>query len=79
LRSGRSVLEALGVDPYEARELADAFRRHNFSTLRAMVRHAGDRDRLLDISRSGRQELEENLRRDREARSARRSGDWTGG
>ena len=79
LRSGRSVLEALGVDPYEARELADAFRRHNFSTLRAMVRHTGDRDRLLDISRSGRQELEENLRRDREARAARRSGDWTGG
>jgi glutathione-regulated potassium-efflux system ancillary protein KefC len=79
LRSGRSVLEALGVDPYEARELADAFRRHNLATLRAMLRHVGDRTRLLDISRSGRQELEENLRRDRQARAARGPGGWSGG
>jgi glutathione-regulated potassium-efflux system ancillary protein KefC len=79
LRSGRSVLEALGVDPYEARELADAFRRHNLATLRTMQDHFDDQARLLDISRSGRQELEENLRRDREARAGRPPAGWSGG
>ena len=32
LRTGRHVLEALGVDRFRAREIADAFRRHNIAT-----------------------------------------------
>jgi glutathione-regulated potassium-efflux system ancillary protein KefC len=77
LRSGRQALEALGVAPYEARELADAFRRANTATLRSMQPHFRDEAKAVAIARSGREELEENLRRDRAARS-RGSGadDW---
>src|SRR5450432_1220930 len=35
LRLGRSVLERLGTDRYRARELADAFRRHNIASVEA--------------------------------------------
>jgi glutathione-regulated potassium-efflux system ancillary protein KefC len=67
LRSGRQALEALGMEPYEARELADRFRRANVATLEAMQPHFRDEAKTVAIARSGREELEENLRRDREA------------
>jgi glutathione-regulated potassium-efflux system ancillary protein KefC len=69
LRSGRAALESLGVPPFEAREFADAFRRQNLATLRAMQPHFRDEAKAVALSKSGRQELEENLRRDRAARS----------
>jgi glutathione-regulated potassium-efflux system ancillary protein KefC len=68
LRSGRQVLEALGADPYEARQVADRFRSANLATLKAMQPHFRDEGKLVAIAKSGREELEENLRRDREAR-----------
>jgi len=73
LRSGRQALEALGVDPYEAREIADRFRRSNVATLEAMRPHFGDEAKRVAIAKSGREELEENLRRDREAQVGRES------
>jgi glutathione-regulated potassium-efflux system ancillary protein KefC len=79
LRSGRQALEALGVPPYEAREVADTFRRHNVATLHAMAPHFGDEAQTVAIARSGREELEENLRRDREAQQQRQRGaGWQG-
>ncbi|MCL4744976.1 MAG: glutathione-regulated potassium-efflux system protein KefC [Burkholderiaceae bacterium] len=72
LRTGREALEALGVEPFEAREIADSFRRNNFATLRALRPHFRDEARTVALEKSGREELEENLRRDREAREARR-------
>jgi glutathione-regulated potassium-efflux system ancillary protein KefC len=71
LRSGREALEALGVAPYEARELAELFRRQNLATLAAMQPHFRDEEKAVAIVKSGRDELEENLRRDREARRQR--------
>ena len=71
LRTGRQVLEALGMAPFEARELADTFRRANVATLRALQPHFRDESKTVAIAKSGREELEENLRRDREARAAR--------
>ena len=71
LRTGRQALEALGMAPFEARELADTFRRANFATLRALQPHFRDEAKTVAIAKSGRAELEENLRRDREARAAR--------
>jgi glutathione-regulated potassium-efflux system ancillary protein KefC len=68
LRSGRQVLEALGADPYEARQMADRFRRANLATLQAMQPHFRDEGKMVAIAKSGREELEESLRRDREAR-----------
>src|SRR5262249_1953616 len=53
LRSGRQALEALGMSPYEARELADTFRRNNLATLQAMRPHFKDQEKLVDVARSG--------------------------
>jgi glutathione-regulated potassium-efflux system ancillary protein KefC len=76
LRSGRQALEVLGLPPYEARELADTFRRANLATLNAMRPHFQDQEKLVDLARSGLNELEENLRRDREARAERAKQNW---
>jgi glutathione-regulated potassium-efflux system ancillary protein KefC len=75
LKSGRAVLEALGVSPYEAREFAEVFRRQNLATLRAMLPHFRDEAKSVALVKSGRQELEENLRRDREARGELRGAE----
>ena len=69
LKSGRQALEVLGLDPFEARELGDAFRRQNLRTLHAMQPDFRDEAKSVAIAKSGRLELEENLRRDREARA----------
>ncbi len=76
LRSGRQALEALGTSPYEAREIADRFRRANLATLEAMRPAFGDEAKTVAIARSGREELEENLRRDREAQAERDRAGW---
>jgi len=76
LRSGRQALEVLGVGRHEARELAESFRRANIATLHAMLPHFRDDAKTVAIVKSGRRELEENLRRDREARERRDPGSW---
>lgn len=68
LRTGRAALEALGMEPYEAREVADGFRRYNVALLRRLLPHFRDEAKTVALAKSGRDELEENLRRDREAR-----------
>ncbi len=70
LRTGRAALETLGMAPFEAREFADGFRRRNLATLQSLVPHFRDEAKSVALAKSGRQELEENLRRDREARSS---------
>jgi len=69
LRTGREALQSLGMEPYEAREFAEVFRRRNLATLAAMVPHFRDETKRVAIAKSGVQELEENLRRDREGRA----------
>jgi glutathione-regulated potassium-efflux system ancillary protein KefC len=76
LRSGRQTLEKLGMPPYEARRLADTFRRSNIANLQAMRPHFRDQDKLVDLARSGLKELEENLRRDREGRGETVKQEW---
>lgn len=75
LRTGRSALEALGMDPFEAREFADAFRRRNRGVLDGLLPHFRDEAKTVALAKSGRQELEENLRRDREARRSEGGAD----
>jgi glutathione-regulated potassium-efflux system ancillary protein KefC len=69
-------LTVLGVEPYEARSIAEAFRRQNMITLNAMLPHFRDEAKTVAIAKSGREELEENLRRDREARQQAGAGSW---
>jgi len=65
LRTGRHVLEALGVDRFRAREMADGFRRHNVATMDALVPHFRDEARVLSAQKAGREELREFFARDK--------------
>ena len=66
LRAGRAVLEQLGVDRFRAREMADAFRRHNLATVEAQLPIYKDETRFLAAAKAGREELEQQFARDRE-------------
>ncbi len=77
LRTGRQALEALGVEPYEAREVAELFRRHNLASLQALRPHFHDEAKTVALDKSGQEELEENLRRDRQMREeSRKAEGW---
>jgi len=76
LRSARSVLEALGTAPHEARRQAMRFRDHNLALLTAMQDHHQDRDRLISLTRQGRAELEEQLAKEREGHRRPAGGGW---
>jgi len=59
LMSGRSVLEAMGLEPHRARTLAMRFRRHSVQQLHALAPHFRDESKLISLSRAGRQQLEQ--------------------
>jgi glutathione-regulated potassium-efflux system ancillary protein KefC len=65
LRTGRHVLEALGVDRFRAREMADGFRRHNITTMEGLVPHFSDEARVMSEQKAGREELREFFARDK--------------
>jgi glutathione-regulated potassium-efflux system ancillary protein KefC len=65
LRSGRTVLEVLGLPPHEARTQAMRFRRHNLALFEQMYPHHRDRKRLIAVVKEGRQQLEEQMARER--------------
>lgn len=67
LLSGRHTLEQLGMPPYEARENADRFRRHNLRMLDAMLPTYHDETSRLSAAKAAREELEAQFQRDRAA------------
>lgn len=80
LRAGRATLTVLGVPPFEARELADRFRRHTIEMLEESLPHFGDVERRREIARSARRQLEEQIQKDQAAsRRRRESAGWSGG
>jgi glutathione-regulated potassium-efflux system ancillary protein KefC len=72
LRSGRTVLEVLGMTPHEARQQAMRFRRHNLELFEKMYPFHRDRARMIAVVKEGRQQLEEQLARERAENEARR-------
>ena len=66
LRAGRDALEALGVRPFEARERADVFRRHNVGTLESLLGEWADEARRITFARTSRVEFEQQFQRDQE-------------
>ena len=76
LRAGRSALEALGMDRYRAREVADLFRRHNVATVEAQMAVYKDETRYLAAARAGREELEQQIARDRERFEKQQGDAW---
>jgi glutathione-regulated potassium-efflux system ancillary protein KefC len=78
LRSARSVLELLGAAPHEARLDVMRFRHHNLALLEQMYPHHKDRAKVIAVARQGRQQLEEQLGRERAERDQRRRPGWEG-
>ena len=72
LMSGRSALERLGLERHQARTLALRFRRHNLELVEQMRPHTGDEAQLIAIAKQGRQQLEEQFAREREAANQHR-------
>jgi glutathione-regulated potassium-efflux system ancillary protein KefC len=66
LRAGRSALETLGVRAHEARERADAFRRHNLTTLEALLPDWTDEGRRISAARTSRAEFEQQFQKDQQ-------------
>jgi len=76
LRIGRRALERLGIAPYEARERADTFRRHNLAQLDELLPIFGDEAKRLSAARAGRAQLEKQFAKENAALD-RRTGTWT--
>jgi glutathione-regulated potassium-efflux system ancillary protein KefC len=66
LKVGRTALEILGTDRFRAKELADAFRRHNVASVDATLPYYQDEARRMSMAKQGREELERQFARDRE-------------
>ncbi|MBX3653057.1 MAG: glutathione-regulated potassium-efflux system protein KefC [Ramlibacter sp.] len=71
LRSARTVLEVLGYPPHEARQHAMRFRRHNIELFEQMYLHHKDRAKLIAVVKQGRQQLEQQMARERAERDER--------
>lgn len=71
LMSARRVLELLGLPAHEARQIAMRFRRHNLQLLDQIYPHHKDRARLIAVVKQGREQLEDQMARERAEREAR--------
>ena len=71
LHTGQRVLQALGVSAEEAQAVAHRFQRHNLQLLEDMYPHHKDRSKLIAVAKQGRQQLEEQMARERAEQAAR--------
>lgn len=77
LRSARSVLEALGWPAHEAREDAMRFRVRNIQLMQETYPHyKGDRAKLIAVAKEGRQQFQEQMKRERAERRQRSGVAW---
>ena len=78
LHAGRHALETLGVRPFEARERADAFRRHNVAGLEELLPQWADETARLSAARNARLQFEQQFQRDLEDLEERVGRAWDG-
>jgi len=76
LRSARSVMELLGFTPNIARQKAMRFRLHNIALFEELYPHRGDSVKALALAKRGRQQLEEQMAKEREQQAQRRPARW---
>jgi glutathione-regulated potassium-efflux system ancillary protein KefC len=76
LRSGRAVLESLGWPAFEARETTMRFRRLNERLMDETYPHYKDRARVISVAKTGRQQMEEQMARERAVRKQRSAREW---
>jgi glutathione-regulated potassium-efflux system ancillary protein KefC len=72
--SGRRVLETLGFERHQARNLALRFRRHNLEQLEEAAPHFKDESRLIAMGKIGRQQMERFMAEERSRRDMRAHG-----
>ncbi|WP_313084849.1 glutathione-regulated potassium-efflux system protein KefC [Pulveribacter sp.] len=73
--SARTVLELMGESAQEAAAFAERFTAHNMALSERMYAHQGDREAMLAVARQGRQQLVEQLAKERQERMAADSDD----
>jgi voltage-gated potassium channel Kch len=61
---GEKLLVRLGVHPFEAHRAAKRFKSHDEELIRRAAKHVDDTERLIDIARQGREEIERVLATD---------------
>jgi glutathione-regulated potassium-efflux system ancillary protein KefC len=74
LMSGRGVLEALGFERHQARNLALRFRRHNLEQLAEMAPHFKDESKLIAMAKIGRAQMEQFMAEERQRKDSRAQG-----
>ncbi|MBS0291050.1 MAG: cation:proton antiporter, partial [Proteobacteria bacterium] len=70
LCTARTVLELSGLSPHEAERLAERFRSHNIALSERMYAHHDDREAMIAVAKQGRQQLVEQLAKERQERMA---------
>ncbi len=79
LMSARGVLEALGFERHQARNLALRFRRHNLEQLNEAAPHFKDESKLIAMSKIGRAQMEQFMAEERQRKDSRgASAGWVG-
>ncbi len=79
LMSARGVLEALGFERHQARNLALRFRRHNLEQIEETAPHFKDESKLIAMSKIGRAQMEQFMVEERQRKDSRASGEgWAG-
>jgi glutathione-regulated potassium-efflux system ancillary protein KefC len=79
LMSARGVLEALGFERHQARNLALRFRRHNLQQIEEAAPHFKDESKLIAMSKIGRAQMEQFMAEERQRKDSRSTGAGWGG
>lgn len=79
LMSGRSVLEAMGFERHQARNLALRFRRHNLEQLAEAAPHFKDESKLIALAKIGRQQMERFMADERRRKDGGAAGEDAAG
>jgi glutathione-regulated potassium-efflux system ancillary protein KefC len=75
LMSARGVLEALGYERHQARNLALRFRRHNLEQIEETAPHFKDESKLIAMSKIGRAQMEQFMAEERQRKDSRATGE----
>ena len=70
LESARTVLELMGQSPTRAQEMTRRFREHNIALADRMYPHHKDRAKMIAVAREGRNQLAEQMAKERQERQA---------
>ena len=73
LCSARTVLESMGLNRDEAQRVTQRFRSHNIALIERMYPHHKNREKFIAVARQGRQQLVEQMAKERQEQQARQT------